>query len=457
MLFLIIWLLVLGASVYLFKRSAGSLSLLKPNMNSIIFYYSFFISSYIGSLFIATNTDGYYMLNKLTHEEYRTIGFVAVSFVMVAFPLVMFIVSKLAGFDAKKELDAYLRKEIVVPFGKGNEFFWLFAGLSVLSLAAIVYTMLKTPHIPILELVLHNTDMSPGELRIEAQRNFGGNVLFRNIFAIALTPLMSLIAYIYMVKTWETKWILLFLALFGGTILITTYDLAKSPIFFYLLMFLLLGMYVGKIRFTWKRLIIWGGLGLVALIGMYVVIQGVTDLDSYLSHNSGPIGRLIFAQIAPTFLHLNMFGEAIPLLNGRGMPSIILGIFDMEQVRSARLVMSIAFPEKVEAGTAGVLNTLFIAEAFANFGYIGIIAGTVYIAFLVQIIYIVFLRLPKNPIFLSLFVYFSINIPRTLVGGFSDFLFNPIWFLVTGLFTGILLVIRLKIDLSKFWFRRKTS
>lgn len=162
MLFFIIWLLVLGASVYLFKRSAGSLSLLKPNMNSIIFYYSFFISSYIGSLFIATDTDGYYMLNKLTHEEYRMIGFVAVSFVMVVFPLVMFIVSKFVGFNAKKELDSYLRKEIVVPFGKRSEFFWIFAGLSFISLAAIAYTMLKTSHIPILELVLRTLICHPG-------------------------------------------------------------------------------------------------------------------------------------------------------------------------------------------------------------------------------------------------------------------------------------------------------
>jgi oligosaccharide repeat unit polymerase len=456
MLYFIIWLLVLGASVYFFQRSAGSLSPLKPNMNSIIFYYSFFISSYIGSLLIAMDIDGYYMINKLTHEEYRTIGFIAVSFVMLVFPLVMFLVSKLVGFDAEKELDSYLRQEIVVPFGNNREFFLIFAGLSFISLAAIAYTMLKTPHIPILELVLRNTDLSPGELRIEAQRNFGGNVLIRNIFAIALTPLMSLIAYVYMAKTRDPKWILLFWALFSGTILISTYDLAKSPIFFYMIMFLLVGMYIGKIRFTWAKLIRWGITGLILLIGMYIVIQGVTDLESYLSYNSGPVGRLIFAQIAPTFLHLNIFGEAIPYLDGRGLPSAILRIFDMEQVRSARVVMSIAFPEKIEAGTAGVLNTLFIAEAFANFGYFGIFAGTVYIAFLVQVIYIVFLRLPKNPIFISLFVYFSINIPRTLVGGFSDFLFNPIWILVTGLFTGLLLLIRLRIDLTALWLRRKS-
>ncbi|MEH7484847.1 oligosaccharide repeat unit polymerase, partial [Neobacillus drentensis] len=355
---------------------------------------------------------------------------------------------------------------IELPFSKKNEFFLLFLLISLLSLAAIAYTFLKTKHIPILELVLRQTDLSPGELRIEAQRNFAGNVLVRNIFAIALTPILSLIAYVFSVKTNQLKWKLLFLVLFAGAILINVYDLAKSPIFFYIIMFLLMRMYIGKLQyyayrppsrfFTWRRLISWGSTGAILLVGMYIVIQGVTSIESYLSYNSGPIGRIIFAQIAPTFLHFDTFPQSIQFLNGRSLPASLINLFDMEQVRSARLVMERVFPEKVAEGTAGVLNTLFIAEAYANYGYIGILAGTIYVALLVQTLYISFLRLPKNPVFLSLFVYFSINIPRTLVGGFTDFLFNPIWILITCLFVGILLFIRIRNDLWGLWQKHKS-
>ncbi|WP_316570468.1 O-antigen polymerase [Neobacillus sp. YIM B06451] len=456
MLFLLIWLVVLSGSIYFFTRASGSLSLLKPNMNSIIFYYSFFISSYIGALLIAMGVDDYYMINRMVFDYNRYVGFFAISFVMIVFPLVMYLVGRLAGFDAKKEYNAYLEKEVELPFAGRKDFFLIFLGLSLVSLAAIAYTMLKTTHIPILDLVLNRSGLSPGELRISAQRNFGGNVLIRNIFAIALTPMLSLVAYVYAARTKDPKWQVLFAVLFCGAVLINVYDLAKSPIFFYIIMFMLLMLYIGKLRFTWGRLLAWGSLGAVLLVGMYIVIQGVTNIDAYLSYNSGPIGRMIFAQIAPTFLHFDTFNEARPFLEGRSLPSSLIGLFDIDQVRSARLVMERVFPEKVEQGTAGVLNTLFIAEAYANFGMLGVIAGTVYIATLVQALYIVFLRLPKNPVFLCLFIYFTVNIPRTLVGGFADFLFNPIWIMITVLFVGIMVFIRLRIDLFAFLRHRRS-
>ncbi|NEU44236.1 oligosaccharide repeat unit polymerase, partial [Enterococcus faecium] len=102
----------------------------------------------------------------------------------------------------------------------------------------------------------------------------------------------------------------------------------------------------------------------------------------------------------------------------------------------------------------GVSNTLTVAEAYANFGYVGIVIGTLYVGVVTQLLYIWFLRLPKNPLFLSLFVYFSINIPRTLVGGFSDFLFNPTWVLLVALFGGMALWLRVQGDL-RAWFAAK--
>mgnify|MGYP001499111706 CR=1 FL=1 len=455
MLFVIIWIIVLVISTYFFKKASGSLSVLKLNLNSISFYYSFLISSYIGSLLIVTGVDNFYMINRLVHEKTKIIGFFVICFVMLFYPLVMFLISKMLGFDSKHEFENYIKKDIELPFKQKNEFYIIFFGLSVISLLAILYTFWKTSYIPIIELLKGNEEFSPAELRILAQRNFEGNVLIRNIFAIALTPLLSLIAYVYSVRTKLVKWKLLFLVLFAGSVMINIYDLAKAPIFFYLLMFVLLRLYIGESRFTLKKLTLWGIIGFVMLVAMYIVIQGASDIKTFLSFNSGPIGRLILAQISPTFLHLDLFGETLPYLKGRSMPSIFLNLFDLEQIRSARLIMTTVFPEKVEAGTAGVLNTLFIAEAYANFGYTGIVFATFYVAVLVQIVYIIFLRLPKNPIFLSLYIYFSINIPRTLVGGFSDFLFNPIWFLLTFLLVGILLFIRLRIDFTTYLTRKK--
>ncbi|MDW2876624.1 MULTISPECIES: O-antigen polymerase [Bacillaceae] len=457
MLAILIWLTVTLISVSLFYRISGSLSLFKPNLNSLIFYYSLFVSCYIGSLLIALDIDHYYMINKLDHDAYRWIGFGAVSFVMIMLPLTMYVVSKLAGFDAKKEFNAYISKPIkIVSSGKKNEFYLIFLALSVICMLAVMYTLLKTVQVPLIELLKGNFS-ELGKLRIEAARNFSGNVYVRNIFAIALTPLLSLISYVYAAKTKQLKWIFLFMALFVFAVLISVYDLAKSPIIFYAIMFIFVRIYSGTLVLNRWKIYLYGISGGTLVILMYIFIQGVDDLGSYFSYSSGPIGRIILAQIAPTFLHLNIFGESIPFLNGSSLPSILIGWFDMEQVRSARLVMANAFPARVADGTGGVLNTLYIAEAYANFGYMGIFLGTLYVGIFVQLLYIVFIRLPKNPVLLCLFIYFSINIPRTLVGGFTDFLFNPIWIFITFLFAGILLFIKLREDLASFYLKRKSG
>ena len=100
-------------------------------------------------------------------------------------------------------------------------------------------------------------------------------MLIRNIFAIALTPLLSLIAYVYTVKTRQLKWGLLFLPLFACAVLISVYDLSKSPIIFYIIMFIFVQLYVGKLVLNRRRINLYVISGATLIILMYVFIQGV--------------------------------------------------------------------------------------------------------------------------------------------------------------------------------------
>src|SRR5690606_1774785 len=250
-------------------------------------------------------------------------------------------------------------------------------------------------------------------LRIEASHGFTGNPIIRNVLALNLTPILSMITFIYAHKTSKLKWKILFSITFVCAVFMQIYTLAKGPIFFYLIMFIVLMIYMGILKLNWFKIGMAGILAVVGLVIMYVFIQGVTDVSQYFSYNTGPIGRLILLQIAPFYLHLEVF----PL-----DPHIVI-----EQSRSAAVVAKVIFEERVNAGTLGVLNTLFAGEAYAMFRYPGIIIGTIYIGVFIQLIYIIFTRLPKNPLFLALFVYFSVNIPRVVIGGFTDFLLNTLW------------------------------
>ncbi|MGE6487627.1 oligosaccharide repeat unit polymerase [Paenisporosarcina sp. NPDC076898] len=438
MLIFSIWLITVVASTFLFQKASGSLSPLKPNMISIVYYYSFFISSYIGGLLIALGIDKYYMINRMDHEEFRLIGFLLLTLMMLLFPAIQLLVNRVFQFNSQKELNHYLILPVRISRDKNKIFFTIvFFIFSMISVLAVAYTLIKTGTVPLFELLKGNTS-DLALLRIEAARNFNGNVLIRNIFGIALTPLLSIVAYLYAATTKDLLWKTNFYMLFISSVLISTYDLAKSPIFFYVMMLILARFYAHKLVLNARRIAGYGIVAALLLIMMYVSIQGVTGISSYLQYSSGPVGRIILAQIAPFFLHLDVFSFSMDHLGIRSLPSFVVNLFDVEQVRSARIVMENIFPENVDKGTAGVLNTVFLGEAFASAGYLGVLIAIIYVAIVVQILYVAFLRLPKTPAVIALFIYFTINIPRTLVGGVSDFLFNPIWLMITLLLAGFL-------------------
>jgi oligosaccharide repeat unit polymerase len=410
-------------------------------MISIIYYYSFLISSYIGGLLIALGVDDYYMIKRMDHEEYRIIGFVLLTILMILFPLTQLVVGRLFGFNAQLEFERYLHEPVRTSVDKNKTVFKLvFIALAGISVLAVAYTLLKTANLPILELLKGNTS-ELAKMRIDASRGISGIAVYiRNIFGLALTPILSIIAYVYASKTKEFFWKVLFFTLFISSILISTYDLAKSPIFFYFIMLILASVYSNTLTLNWKKISGYLLLGVGLLVIMYIAIQGVNKVESFLAYNTGPIGRIILAQIAPFFLHLDTFSHSISLLEAKGLPSFIIGFFDIEQVRSARMVMENVFPENVDKGTGGVLNTIFLGEAFASFGYMGVMAAIVYIATIIQLLYMLLIRLRKTPVVIALFVYFTINIPRTLVGGVADFYFNPIWVMMTVILAGLFIL-----------------
>ncbi|MGD6817050.1 O-antigen polymerase [Metabacillus sp. 113a] len=427
MVYFLIWAAVLVISFNLFKKVSGSMSLLTPNLLSITFYYSLLASTFIGSLLIVLEIDDHYMIKSLSDDYYRYLGFFFICFIMLVMPLTMFLLNKLAGFNGEKEFKSYIAAPVYKE-ENGSQLFYLYCFFTAMSLGAIGYTILKIDAIPILQLLKGSDNLA--ELRIDASHNFGGSTVIRNIFGVALAPILSMVTFIYFYQRKELRWFVLFALTTGGALFMAVYDLSKAPIFFYAITVLLLLIYLRIIKLTWLRLAILGGFGVILLVVMYVFIQGVTEPSSFLSYNSGPIGRILLSQVGPFYLHLDLFTDRMDLLYGQSLPSSILGLYDMEQVRSARLAMEVFYPQKVEEGTAGVLNTIFAAEAYANFGYAGILLGTIYVGAVIQIIYMLFIRLPKTPLFLALFIYFTVNIPRIVIGGFADFLFNPMWIAV---------------------------
>jgi oligosaccharide repeat unit polymerase len=444
-IWILAWILTLIIGVWLLQKSSGGLTLSRPNLHLMIFGYVYLISSLIGSLLIVLEIDHSYIINKLLFPESRQLGFLLVCGSFLLFSFITVIVSKITGFQPDAEFNEYWNKPVDEVFTSDQNkklFFRIFVGLSVVSICAVMYTLLHTSTIPLLSAILGNTaDLAKG--RIDAKEGYTGIVYVKNILAIGLTPLLSIVAFAYALKTRLWSWRVLFGLLFIAAVIIQVYNFEKAPVLFYMIMLILTSIFVGKLKLNLRLILLFTVIGAAYIVVMYTLL-GATGSSTFLNYSQGPIGRIILTQIAPMYVFVDRFGEVYPFLHLYGLPESILQLYNVDQLSTARVIMMDLFPEKVEEGTAGVLNTLYVGEAFATYGVWGVILASVYLGIFVQILYILFIRLPKHPVFISLFVFFVINIPRAMVGGFSDMVINPIWIVLVMIVVFPYAIVRLK-------------
>jgi len=397
------------------------MSLTQLNIISFNFYFQLITQSFVGVNIVILGLDNHYLLSRITDFSIKQSAYFSVIFVLIVMPLSMLFISFIFRFDASKEWFSYTKKEIKSVISKDDKaVFFTLVLFTFISFLSIVYTFLSIGTIPMLQTILGSSIEESNRLRIVASREFGGNVYIRNILGLSMTPILSYIAYSYSIKSKYLGWKIIFGILFTLSVLILTYSGSKSPILMYILSFIFLQVLIkGKINI--KKMMIIVSVVILLLVLFYKVFSNFEN--SFFDTNTGPLGRVMLGQITSLYFHLMYFPDIIPYLKLNGFPSVFSEIFNIEGVRSSRIIMEAVNPRGITLGTAGVMNTLFIGEAYAAFGWLGIFFGTLLVGFYIQIIYIILVRLPKNPIYLSLFAYLTYSIPLT--GGFFDFVYNP--------------------------------
>lgn len=145
----------------------------------------------------------------------------------------------------------------------------------------------------------------------------------------------------------------------------------------------------------------------------------------------GPIGRILFTQVATLFLHIDAFPQKIPFLNGASFSSKFKWIFENASFqRSGRIVMEIYSPEAVAEGTAGVMNTLFVGEAYANFGIIGVLVAPIIFGVIIAIFMFIVLKARKTPVTIFFYVEMMQLLMTFVQGGFVDIFYNALTILL---------------------------
>lgn len=430
-------LITLTLSYFLFRRAAGSLNPLKPNMISYIFYYNIILQTFIASLLVVLKADGDHYVIARVSEDARFYGWLAVSYMMIVMPIGMLLAKALFSKNTsiKARLINYTNHDVDISYIGYKPLKYSIWVFTIISSFACLYVFYVIGYFPFFK-IFNVSSLLASELRIQVGREFPGNVYIKNFFALVMMPILSYVWIFYYIRTKNALDLIMFVVSFILSLSILYYNFAKSPILTYILSFIFVYYYAkGTVNKTYALA---GVIVVLVLIFAFYSFSGLDNSD-FLSYNSGPIGRVTLGQAAGLYMMLDIFPNDynhIGLASTSNLLSNILGLDYID--RAARTAMIAFNPAGVAAGIAGVMNTIYLGEAWANFGLLGILLSPLWVGFIIQTLYIYFLKAPKSPLHLAFFVSFSLG--GSITGGINDYIYNPSVLLIILFFMAVYLL-----------------
>jgi oligosaccharide repeat unit polymerase len=430
-MYLAVSLLVFIISLLLFNYYGASLNPYKLNLISYIFWFQIILECFIASLLVIYNLDNHYIINRAGQNS-RFWGWLFVSWTMIGFPLGLGLASFfLGGKKSSLRFSSYCDAPVRPFFTPNDTLVKIVIHLLLLiSVISTLYVFYVIRQVPLFEAIKSPGSALLASLRISASRNFGGNQYIRNIGSYTLSQIISYICYAYYKLTKKKIDKLIFILSVVNAVFAVTYNLAKAPVFFYFLGFLFLWVLLYG-RISRSVFIITGLVVVIGIIGAYALTMGNVNISALLfSYNSGITGRIILSQAAGTYLSFELFPQHYDFIGIRSLSRWLPHVFGLEySERSSRLIMEYINPRAVAADTAGVVNTLFVGEAWANFGLVGAIFSPLIAGLYIGFIFQFFLKLSKNPVYVGVLCYLSLNLPGMITGGFNEFIY-PISILI---------------------------
>jgi len=414
--FTVLTVISIWISLKLIKIAGGERRIYHLNLISLSYFYALLPNS-IGSLLILIGlAKEHYAAQNLNNLELNLI----VWFLCLITPIIVLSIMAILSyvFKVNKLYRNFMESQINFPKDRISIYFLLLFSTFITVLSSY-YSFRALNGIPLLKIFY----LTPYEIQIsryEAKFEFSANPFIKNLTGMSLSIIISYICFVYLIRIKRDKFIL-FIWLLNSIIavLLLTYDYEKLPLVMYLLGYALLHIFSCKT--VSKRAII--GILLITFLSAFLLAFFTFQYEDFLYAFSinGPIGRLFIGQIVPLYYHLIYFPEKHSFLYGANYPKFIAQLFSKEYIRSSKIVMDLYSTSQY----AGHMNTVFIAEAYANWGISGILFSFFVVGFVLESLYILFLSLPKTPITISILAYNSTEFAKSINGGFYDFVYNP--------------------------------
>lgn len=384
------------------------MSLLKLNTVSYVFYFQIITSAFVGSIFLATGTIDYHPYAKPISNWIKVESWMWVMYSIIMMPLGMIAFNNLIKIKPLVQFRKYLKRDIELV-KKDRTNILLLLAMIICSIAIITFIFVKLERIPLFTLLIDGDAEQAAIERVAVRYNLGWLDYIKNLFGLMVIPIFAY--YSYVVAQVRKKWYYFFMCsiLIVIALLMLTFDIQKAPIAFFILGFLILQTFISKgIPLSYFFLF-----GILPVVLILIAYQLTTDTDAirlFCNPTSAFYGRVFLSGYFAFPLSMEFFPEIIsqPTYYS-GIPSFVLTFLDIENTESARLVMQQMNPEGVKEGTANLFSGYYMGEAFANYGYLGLVISPVIVGVVVQVVHNYLLAHKKDPLILAFYAFITVK------------------------------------------------
>lgn len=305
--------------------------------------------------------------------------------------------------------------------------------LLVLFLLIFIYYQVSIFPSPLIMAFTNNGAEQIALRRIEVTKDLG---LISNTYIISIGSLLAYIlpySYLAFSSIKRKYYFHTFISFFIAIIFILSTG-EKGPFLFFILGALVTYSYSrGYVNKISLRLML---VSILLLFSIYYLFVS-NDIELVLSLI---FDRIFIAQVISVYLSYDYY-SCLGDIGYSSFANIITKIFDIKTVAPAsEQLMANYFPEMIALGGWNV-NGLFISEAWANYGIIGVILSPFLVGLENAVLISVLARFNKSPIQCAFYAFFTIKCAYFLTS-FNAYLYHSDW-IVTAIVLSLILFLNL--------------
>ena len=413
------------------------MSLFKLNTISYVFYFQIVTSAIVASVLIPIGAVDFHRIVKLIPDAIRIEAWIWTMYSLIAMPLSMILINRIVNIDVKELFERYIKSPLEIHGSALNNKLFLLS-ITIFSGLVLAYIFYHTERIALYTLLVEHDPEQASIDRITSRLNFGGLSHVKNLLGLLLMPIFCYYTYIMMRRKKQLFYIVIFIINFFLSLLLIAHDTQKAPIAFFMIGFWIVEVFISK-DLSIRKLLVFIAVPVILLLTGYVLTSD-KGFDQILRFNSAFYGRTFLTNYFAFPLSLDIFPDIITEPTyAVGLPGSLADWMGLNTVESARLLKMYIDPETIQSGKGNLYSGYYMAEAWANYGYLGLIIAPFIVGLILQTVHLFLLTNPKRPLILAF--YTGLSVKWVVSSGFVNFFYLKllIWPIILYVVTNLIL------------------